>query len=54
VKTKKKNAPQAEQSNSEKYSAEQLDVPTEYNPPPPNVPAYTQESMDKFARMYFS
>ncbi|VYS48155.1 unnamed protein product [Arabidopsis thaliana] len=54
VKTKRKNAAQAEQSNPERYSAEQLDVPTEYNPPPPNVPAYTQESMDEFARMYFS
>ena len=54
VKTKRRSAPQAEQSTSERYSAEQLDVPNEYNPPPSNAPAYTQESMDEFARIYFS
>ena len=54
VKTKRRNAPQAEQSTSERYSAKQLDVPNEYNPPPSNAPAYTRESMDEFARIYFS
>ena len=54
VKTKRRNAPQAEQSTSERYSAEQLDVPNEYNPPQSNAPAYTQGSMDEFARIYFS
>ena len=49
-----RRVPQAEQSTSEKYSAEQLDVPNEYNPPQSNAPAYTQGSMDEFARIYFS
>ena len=49
VKTKRKNALQAEQSDPERHSTEQLDLLTEYNPRPPNVPTYTRESMDEFS-----